>query len=131
MALSLCVYDAVVYQQWKLQSFIKLIMYIKILFILLILPKKNKNLLSDITKGWSFRFGSVFIKKKSNQIEFFKKKKPKPVQIDRFRFCFLGQKNRFKSVWLGFFGLALFFFGLALFFSVWVRFGSVFLVLGL
>ena len=71
MALSLCVYDAVVYQQWKLQSFIKLIMYIKILFILLILPKKNKNLLSAITKGWSFRFGSVFIKKKSNQIEFF------------------------------------------------------------
>ena len=57
MALSLCVYDAVVYQQWKLQSFIKLIMYIKILFILLILPKKNKNLLSAITRG--DHFGSV------------------------------------------------------------------------
>jgi len=50
--------------------------------------------------GVHFRFGSVFIKK-SNQTEFFKKK-PKPVQTDRFG-SVLNSKNRFKPVWLGFF----------------------------
>jgi hypothetical protein len=69
-----------------------------------------------ICRGVYFRFGSVFIKK-SNQTEF-KKKKLKPVQTDRFRFGFLEQ-NRFKPVWLGFFGLAPFF----PVFSVRVRFG--------
>jgi hypothetical protein len=74
------------------------------------------------------------------------KKKPKPVQTDRFRFgsAFLEQKPvqtglvRFFPVWLGFFGLARFwlgFSGLARFcsgfFLVWVRFGLVFLVSGL
>ena len=52
-----------------------------------------------------FQFGSVFIKKKSpNWILFFFK--PKPVQTDLFRFSsvFL-DKNQFKPVWLGFFGL--------------------------
>jgi hypothetical protein len=49
-------------------------------------------------------FGSVrFLSKKNNQTEFKKKKKPKPVQTDRFWFdlVFL-EKNRFKSVWLEF-----------------------------
>jgi len=73
-------------------------------------------------------FGSVrFLSKKNNQTKFFfSKKKPIPVQTDRFRFgsvWFLGQKPvqtglaRFfqvGSVWLGFF-----------------RFGSVFSVSGL
>jgi len=61
-----------------------------------------------------------FLSKKSNQIDFFFKKKPKPVQTDRFRFGsvrFFREKtgsNRFGSVfsvWLGFFGLARFFSG--------------------
>jgi hypothetical protein len=51
----------------------------------------------------------IFIKKKSNKIKIlFFLEKPKPVQTDRFRFGFLGQK-RFKPVWFGFFGLARFF----------------------
>jgi hypothetical protein len=48
-------------------------------------------------------FGSVrFLSKKITKPNFFKKK-PKPVQTDRFRFdlVFL-EKNRFKSVWLEF-----------------------------
>jgi hypothetical protein len=86
---------------------------------------------------FTVRFGSVFIKK-SNQTEFFKKKKtetePKPVQTDRFRFGsvrFFRAKTglawffRFGSV---FSGLARFF---VWFFSIRVRFGSVFPVSGL
>jgi hypothetical protein len=42
-------------------------------------------------RGGHFLFGLVFIKKKSNQINFFFKK-PKPVQTDQFRFGFLEQK---------------------------------------
>ena len=50
-------------------------------------------------------FGSVrFLSKKITKMKFFFEKKPKLVQIDRFRFDFLGQ-NRFKPVWLGFFDL--------------------------
>jgi len=68
------------------------------------------------SRGDHFRFGSVFIKK-SNQTEiFFLKKKPKPVQTDRFRFGsvqFLGKKPVQT-------GLARFFSG---FFFVSVRFG--------
>jgi hypothetical protein len=70
-----------------------------------------------ICRGVYFRFGSVrFLSKKVTKPNF-KKKKLKPVQTDRFRFGFLEQ-NRFKPVWLGFFGLAPFF----PVFSVRVRF---------
>jgi hypothetical protein len=61
-------------------------------------------------------FGSVqFLSKKSYQTKKKLKKKPKPVQTDRFRFGFLGQKliqiglarfsslARFSRFWLGFF----------------------------
>jgi len=82
-------------------------------------------------------FGSVqFLSKKNKQTEFFLKKtktKPKPVQTDRFRFGFLGQKPvqtglshffslaRLFPIWLCFFGLARFFrFGSV--FSVWLGF---------
>jgi hypothetical protein len=42
------------------------------------------------------------------------KKKPKPIQTDRFQFGLVFyDKNRFKPVWLGFFPV----------FFVWVRFG--------
>jgi hypothetical protein len=60
----------------------------------------------------------IFIKKIKPELK--KKRKPKPVQINQFRFGFLEQKpvqtglTRFFSVWLGFFDLAWFF-----------RFGSV------
>jgi hypothetical protein len=81
---------------------------------------------------FTVRFGSVFIKK-SNQTEFFFKKKtetePKPVQTDRFRFGSLEKKpvqTGLARFWLGFFSLARFFSGFFL-----VRFGSVFLVPGL
>jgi hypothetical protein len=76
--------------------------------------------------GDHFRFGLIFIKKitKPN----LKKKKPKPVQIDRFRFgsVFLKKtgSNQFDSVfsvWLCFFQIG---------FSS-IRFGSVFSVSGL
>jgi hypothetical protein len=71
-----------------------------------------------------FIFGSVrFLSKKVTKPNF-KKKKLKPVQTDRFRFGFLEQ-NRFKPVWLGFFGLLRFFW----FFRF--GFGSVFPVPGL
>jgi len=76
-------------------------------------------------------FGSVqfFFLKKVTKPKF-KKKKPKLVQTDRFRFgsAFLEQKPvqtglaRFFPVWLGFFGLARFWLG----FSVWLGFGLVF-----
>jgi hypothetical protein len=92
-----------------------------------------------------FIFYSVrFLSKKITKPIFFFKKKPKPVQTDRFRFGFLEQKPvwlgffglaqfwlGFFPVWLGVFGLARFFSGLARFFSVRVRFGSVFSVPGL
>jgi hypothetical protein len=94
-------------------------------------------------------FGSVrFLSKKSNQTEKNKKKKPKLVQTDRFRFgsvWFFRTKtgsNRFGSVfwfgsvlarfflvWLGFFDLPRFFrfgSGLAQFFPVWLSFLSGF-----
>jgi hypothetical protein len=77
-------------------------------------------------------FGSVwFLSKKNNQIEFFLYKKtetePKPIQTDRFRFGFLGQKP-VQTGLTRFFGLAQFFL-----FDFFFRFGfsSVFLVLGL
>jgi hypothetical protein len=71
--------------------------------------------------GDYFWFGLVFIKKITKlKLVFFKK--IKPVQTDRFRFGFLRQ-NRFKPVWLGFFGLVRFFAGLARFFRF--GFGSV------
>jgi hypothetical protein len=68
-----------------------------------------------------FWFGLVFIKKKvTNPIL----KKSKPVQTDRFRFGFLGQKPAqtglawFFRFWLGFFPVWLgFFLGLG---SVWI-----------
>jgi hypothetical protein len=73
-----------------------------------------------------FWFGLVFIKKKITKP---KLKKPKPVQTDRFRFGFLGQKPaqtglaRFFRFWLGFFSFGSVFswFGSG-FFLVWVRF---------
>jgi hypothetical protein len=56
-------------------------------------------------KGDYFRFGLVFIKK-SNQNRFLKKKKkPKPVQTDRFRVSYVQLfwgKNRFGSVFFRF-----------------------------
>jgi hypothetical protein len=42
------------------------------------------NIFNIIIRSDYFQFGSVFIKK-NNQIEIFKKKKPKPVQTDRFQ----------------------------------------------
>jgi hypothetical protein len=60
------------------------------------------------SRGDYFQFDLVFIKKKkSNQIFF--KKKPKPVQTNRFLIGFLGQKliqtslAWFFPVWLSFF----------------------------
>jgi len=86
-----------------------------------------------------FIFGSVrFLSKKSNQTEFFFKKKPKPVQTDRFRF---GSVRFFRaktgsnwfgsvfSVWLGFFPVWLGFF--SSFFRFGFGSGSVFSVPGL
>jgi hypothetical protein len=66
-------------------------------------------------------FDSVqFLSKKNNQTEF-KKKKPKPVQTNRFQFgsVFL-DKNWFKPVWLGFDSG----------FLVWLSFGLIFSGLG-
>ena len=86
---------------------------------------------------FTVRFGSVFIKK-SNQTEFFLKKKPKPVQTDRFRLGsvrFFREKtgsNRFGLIFPVWLGLA-WFFGLTRFFrfgSVLARFGSVFFRFG-
>ena len=87
----------------------------------MVIVKKKKNggevLLSVIIFG-SFRF----LSKKSNQTEI----EPKPVQTDRFRFGFLGQKPvqtgltrffRLDSFWLVFFPVWLGFF------PDWVRFG--------
>jgi hypothetical protein len=78
-------------------------------------------------------FGSIrFLSKKSNQTEIFKKKKTKPGQTDRFRFCFLGKKlvqtslARFSWFWLGFFPIWLGFSGLARFWLCLALFGSVF-----
>jgi hypothetical protein len=48
-----------------------------------------------------------------NHTEIFLKKKPKPVQTDRFRFGFLGQQpvqTGLDRFWVGFFGLAWFFY---------------------
>ena len=79
-------------------------------------------------------FGSVwFLSKNKNQINFFKKKKPKPVQTDRFRFGFLGQKPvqtglarffRFGSVFSVFSSLARFFSGFGSVFPVWLGFSG-------
>ena len=72
------------------------------------------------SRGDYFQFDLVFIKKIIIKPNFFLKK-PKPVQTNRFRFGFLGQKliqtslAWFFPVWLSFFW----------FFSVWVWFGSV------
>jgi hypothetical protein len=45
------------------------------------------------TRGGHFRFGSVFIKEKQlNRNYYYFLKKPKPVQTDQFRFGFLEQK---------------------------------------
>jgi hypothetical protein len=61
-------------------------------------------------RGNYFLFGSVFIKK-NNQIKIKKKNELKPVQTDRFWFGLVFKdKNWFKPVGLGFFGLARFFF---------------------
>jgi hypothetical protein len=57
-------------------------------------------------------FGSIRFLSKKKKVTKQKKTetKPKPVQTDRFRFgSFFLDKNRFKLVWLGFFGLARFF----------------------
>ena len=61
---------------------------------------ENPNRLIEVIIFGSVRFLS---KKLTKPNLFFKKKKPKPVQTDRFRFdlVFL-EKNRFKSVWLEF-----------------------------
>ena len=67
-------------------------------------------------RGDHFQFGLVFIKKKSNQTEFFFLKtetEPKPVQTDRFWFGYFRIKTGFFLVWLGFFQ----------FFSGWIQFG--------
>jgi len=66
-------------------------------------------------------FGSVrFLSKKVTKSNFFLKKKPKPGQTDRFRFCSVFQgKNRFNR-----FGSV--FSVLACFFPVLARFGLVF-----
>ena len=78
--------------------------------------------LSPMTRGDHFRFGSVLSKKVTKPN--FLKKKPKPVQTDRFRFgSVFSDKNRFGSVfsvWLSFFRFDSIFFG---FLSVSVRFG--------
>ena len=69
--------------------------------------------------GDYFRFDLVFIKKKITKPNFFIKK-PKPVQTDRFRFGFLGQKP-IQTGLTQFFCLAWFsvFFPV---FSIWVQF---------
>jgi hypothetical protein len=68
----------------------------------------NKKSIFMVNKSNFFRFGSVFIKK-NNQTEIFFKKKPKPVQTDRFRFgSVFRTKTGFSGLvrfWLGFFGL--------------------------
>jgi hypothetical protein len=90
-------------------------------------------------------FGSVwFLLKKSNQTEFFLKKKPKqnrnrvkPAGFGSVRFFRAKTgSNRFGSIfpilarfsrfWLGFFRFWLGFFLFSLVFSVWLGFGSVF-----
>ena len=69
-----------------------------------------KKIYTHSNRGDHFRFGSVFIKKKVTK-PILKKKtetEPKPVQTDRFRFGFLGQKpvqTDLARFWLGFFGL--------------------------
>jgi hypothetical protein len=66
-------------------------------------------------KGGYFQFGLVFIKKSNQNLFFFKKKKPKPVQTDRFRFGYVQLfwgKNRFFRFGSVFSSLAWFFFGL-------------------
>ena len=80
-------------------------------------------------RGDYFRFGSVFIKKITKLNFFIKKNRNRtetgsnrPVSV-RFGSVFQ-RKNRFKPVWLGFFGLARFWLGFFRFFSV--RIGSVF-----
>jgi len=82
---------------------------------------------------WLFfiRFG--FYQKEITKLKFKKKKEPKPVQTDRFRLCFLGQKPvqtglaQFFPVWHDFswFGSIFSGFGLVflVFFPVWVGFG--------
>jgi hypothetical protein len=68
-------------------------------------------------------FGSVrFLSKKVTKLNL--KKKPKPVQTDRFRFGFLNKKP-VQTVWLGVFSLARFWLCV---FPVWVRFSLVFSV---
>jgi hypothetical protein len=63
-----------------------------------------------------------FLLKKSNQTIFFKKKtktEPKPVQTDRFRFGFFGQKPvQTGLVWFFWFGSVFFRFGFSSVFSV-------------
>jgi len=75
-------------------------------------------------RGDHFRFGSVFIKEKQPNRNYYFLKKPKPVQTDQFQFGFFRTKTgsnwftRFFRFDLIFSGLALFFPGLAwLFFS--------------
>ena len=77
------------------------------------------------TRGDYFRFHLVFIKKKVTKPKFFLKK-----NRNRFKPTGFGsiQFFRTKTGLARFFGLAWFGSG---FFSVWVRFGSVFSVLGL
>ena len=96
------------------------------------------NLICHCIQGCS-RFGSVrFLSKKVTKPNFFFKKNQnrtetgsnRPVSV-RFGSVFQ-RKNRFKPVWLGFFGLARFFrFGSVFFRFFSVRFGSVFPVPGL
>jgi hypothetical protein len=93
------------------------------------LPSTITESRNGISRGDHFRFD--FYKKKSNQTKFFFKKTEtglnRPFSV-WFGLGFL-DKNRFKPVWLSFFGLArLFQFGLVLarfgsvFFPVWVQF---------
>jgi len=97
-------------------------------------------LLSVLYRGDHFRFGSVFIKKSNQTESFFKKtetdSRPVSVWFDLIFYDKTGSNwfGSVFSVWLDFFGLARFFpvwLGFFQFFSVWIRFGSVFLVLGL
>jgi len=76
-----------------------------------VIPLVFADFLVVTSRGDHFRFGLVFIKKVTKLNFFFKKTKtePKPVQTDWFWFGFL-DKNRFKTVWLRFFGLVQFFF---------------------
>jgi hypothetical protein len=72
------------------------------------------------SRGDYFQFDLVFIKKIIIKPNFFLKK-PKPVQTNRFRFGFLGQKLIQTSLALVFSGLAQFF--LIFFCLGLVRFG--------